>query len=231
METKDYDQELEAAHTALNDPGPAPAFLAPVLAPEQAPEPEHTDERRWQDRPEAPMPDVDETHDTPAVLVVRAYEALRAAGDDLTNLEQMNAIREQEEVLAAAADELQKLRVSLDKNDPGEFIIAVANDVRIPIPATALMMPKQSEVQRHMQTLEFHCTEFLEEWQRRRETLKRAADALDKASMLTGAAGGKAMEVADARIDDGVRELAARLGFRSSPDERREADKLLAQAR
>ena len=157
----------------------------------------------------APMPDV---HDTPVVLVERAFKALCDAGADLTNVEQLTAIREQEEVLSKAAEELHRLRISLDGNDPGEYIIATANDVEIPIPASALMIPKQSEVKRHMQRLDSQCSEFLDEWQRRRETLRRAAKALDGASMLTGANGGDGVQEASARVDDGVREMAARLG-------------------
>ena len=185
-------ETTENLDRALADP-PAEAPERPALADHLNP---------------SPMPDV---HDSPVVLVERAYKAVCDAGAQLTDVAQLDAIREQEEVLAKAAEELHRLRISLQGNDPGEYIIAMANDVAIPIPATALMIPKQSEVKRHMQKLDSQCTEFLDEWQRRRETLRRAAKALDGASMLTGANGTDGLEVADARVDEGVRELAARL--------------------
>ena len=171
--------------------------LAPAEAPERTALADHLNP--------SPMPDV---NDSPVVLVERAYKAVCDAGAQLTDVAQLDAIREQEEVLAKAAEELHRLRISLQGNDPGEYIIAMANDVAIPIPATALMMPKQSEVKRHMQKLDSQCTEFLDEWQRRRETLRRAAKALDGASMLTGVNGGDGVKEAGARVDDGVREIA-----------------------
>jgi|SRR5215207_1558373 len=196
METKDYDQELEAARTALDDPGPAPAFLAPPGAPEPEPNP-------------APMlPDVHS--DTPVALVERAYKALCDAGADLTNAAQLADIQDQEGVLAKAADELHSLRISLEGIDPGAYVIARANDVEIPIPAEALMIPKRAEVARHLEKLQFHCREFSAEWERRLGLLNRAGAALDNVTKLRGTNGGEGVAEADARVDDGVRELAQR---------------------
>src|SRR5215213_9198830 len=169
MDIENYDP-LHHRAPAEQDPGPAPAFLAPPGAPAPEPEPE----------PEpnpAPMPDP--RSDTAVAIVERAYKSLCDAGADLTNAAQLADIQAQEEVLAKSADELHSLRISLEGIDPGSYVLAKANEVEIPIPAQALMMPKRAEVQRHLEKLQFHCREFSAEWERRLALLNRAAAALD----------------------------------------------------
>src|SRR5215218_1837513 len=192
------------------DPGPAPAFLAPPNRPDDDSVARALgfDETEPEPNP-APMPDVHS--DTAVAIVERAYRALCDAGADLTNVEQLKDITEQEEVLAKAADELHSLRISLEGIDPGAYVTATANDVAIPIPAQALMMPKRAEVQRHLEKLQWHCREFASEWERRLALLNRAAATLDTAAKLSGTNGGEGAAEADARVDDGVREMAQRL--------------------
>jgi len=197
MENIRDDDTIDRALAVLDDP-PAEAPERTALA--DPPNP-------------APMPDVHS--DTPVALVERAFKALCEAGADLTNAAQLADIQDQEGVLAKAADELHSLRISLEGIDPGAYVIARANDVEIPIPAQALMMPKRAEVQRHLEKLQFHCREFSAEWERRLGLLNRAAATLDTAAKLSGTNGGDGAGEADTRVDDGVREMAQR--FRPRP--------------